>query len=342
MVRLRWPHWKLLQILSLSVALSATAAPAAAEEPLSVYSARSRALIQPLLDQYSSEHGVTIDVQYGKAPKILEQLRAEWDQTSADLLITPDAGNLWLAAEAGVLAEIDSELLSKNIPASLRDRYGRWFALSKRFRAIVYHRQRVAAEEIGGYQGLALPKWRDRLCLRTSNKIYNHSLVAWLIAQYGENRTEEIVRGWVDNLSLPPFAKDGQALQAVADGDCDLTIVNNYYYERFIREHPESDLALYRPDSGGEANHPNIAGAGVTRFSTNKRAAVKLLEWLSSRQSQQRFASENDEIPVHPEIAADGGTTVHSSAAQRHTLHISVLGEKQQEAIRLMARAGYR
>src|SRR5690606_32070873 len=131
-----------------------------------------------------------------------------------DLLITVDAGNLWYAAERGELRPTDSEVLRRNIPAHLRDPEDRWFALSVRARTIVYDTRDVDPDELVDYAGLGDEKWRGRLCLRTSEKVYNQSLVAMLIADKGEEETERIVRGWVQNLATDVFSNDTSLIQA--------------------------------------------------------------------------------------------------------------------------------
>ena len=204
-----------------------------------VYSARNEHLIKPLFDRYTRETGVEIRYITDKAGPLMQRLRAEGKRTPADMLITVDAGNLWHAAQSGVLASVDSAVLNANIPAHLRDSEGRWFGLSERARTIVYSTERVKPGELSSYEDLAEPKWKGRLCLRTSKKVYNQSLVATLIARHGEKQAEQIVRGWVDNLATAPFSNDTKAMQAVAAGQCDVTIVNTYYFGRLQAEQPD-------------------------------------------------------------------------------------------------------
>ena len=123
-------------------------------------------------------------------------------------------------------------MLDANGPAQLRDPQGRWFGLSERARTIVYSTERVKPDELTTYEDLAGPQWKGRLCLRTSKKVYNQSLVATLIARHGEDKAEEIVSGWVDNLAAAPFSNDTKTMQAVMAGQCDVAIVNTYYFGR--------------------------------------------------------------------------------------------------------------
>ena len=310
-------------------------------EEVVVYSARNEHLIKPLFDRYTAETGVPVKYITDKAGPLLQRLRAEGKRTPADLLITVDAGNLWHAAESGVLAEIDSAVLTANVPANLRDPGGRWFGLSERARTIVYSTERVQPTDLGSYEDLAEPKWKGRLCLRTSKKVYNQSLVATLIARHGETEAERIVRGWVDNLAAAPFSNDTKAMQAVAAGQCDVTIVNTYYFGRLQKEQPDIELALFWANQDSSGTHINVSGAGVTRHAKHPEAARKLLEWLSSEAAQGEFAARNMEFPVNPKVAADATVTAWGDF-KADELNVNVAGRLQSAAIRLMDRAGYR
>jgi iron(III) transport system substrate-binding protein len=310
-------------------------------EEVVVYSARNEHLIKPLFDRYTAETGVPIKYITDKAGPLLQRLRAEGKRTPADLLITVDAGNLWHAAESGVLAEVDSAALAANVPANLRDPEGRWFGLSERARTIVYSTERVQPTDLSSYEDLAQSKWKGRLCLRTSKKVYNQSLVATLIARHGETQAEQIVRGWVDNLAAAPFSNDTKAMQAVAAGQCDVTIVNTYYFGRLQKQQPDIKLGLFWANQDSSGTHINVSGAGVTRHAKHPEAARKLLEWLSSEAAQGEFAARNMEFPVNPKVAADEVVSAWGDF-KADELNVNEAGRLQSAAIRLMDRAGYR
>jgi len=306
-----------------------------------VYSARKEHLIKPLFDRYTDETGVPISYITDKAGPLLQRLQAEGRRTPADMLITVDAGNLWHAAETGVLAEINSSVLDANVPANLRDPKGRWFGLSERARTIVYSTGRVTPDQLGSYEDLADRKWKGRLCLRTSKKVYNQSLVATLIARHGEEKAEQIVRGWVANLAAVPFSNDTKAMEAVAAGQCDVTIVNTYYFGRLQQKQPDIKLALFWANQDSSGTHINVSGAGVTRHAKHAEAAQKLLEWLSSETAQAEFAGRNMEYPVNPRVAPDPRVSGWGSF-KADELNVNEAGRLQAAAIRLMDRAGYR
>ncbi|MCB1736466.1 MAG: Fe(3+) ABC transporter substrate-binding protein [Gammaproteobacteria bacterium] len=331
-----------LGALSLGFAL-----PALSADKVVVYSARKDHLIKPLFDAYTAKTGVEIDFITDKEGPLLQRLKAEGRRTPADLLITVDAGNLWHAAHEGVLAKIDSAILNGNVPAHLRDPDGQWFGLSIRARTIVRSTDRVPPSELSTYEDLADPKWKGRLCLRTSKKVYNQSLVAMMIARHGMDEAERIVKGWVANLAEPPFSNDTKAMQAVAAGKCDVTVVNTYYFGRLQKSEPNLPLAIFWPNQGqdghaaGTGVHVNISGAGVTRYAKHPQAAQALLEWLSSDEAQALFASLNMEYPVKagveidPLVAAWGGFKADET-------NLAEAGRLQAEAVKLMDRAGYK
>jgi iron(III) transport system substrate-binding protein len=319
----------------------AVAMPAFSADELVVYSARKEHLIQPLFDRYTEETGVSIRYITDSAGPLLQRLKAEGSRTRADMLITVDAGNLWQAAQDGVLASVDSEVLEANVPEHLRDPENRWFGLSVRARTIIYSTERVDPSELSTYEALADPKWQGRLCLRTSKKVYNQSLVATMIARLGEDRTEEIVRGWVSNLAVPPFSNDTKTMEAVAAGQCDVAIVNTYYFGRLQKEDPDIALALFWPNQQSSGVHVNVSGAGVTAHAPHRDQAVDLLEWLSRPEAQQLFAGLNMEYPVNPRVEPDPLVAAWGEF-RADPINVSEAGRLQEEAVRLMDRAGYR
>ena len=309
-------------------------------DELVVYSARKEHLIKPLFDEYTKETGTKISFITDKAGPLLQRLEAEGKNTRADLLVTVDAGNLWHAAREGVLQPVESEVLKSNIPANLRDPGNQWFGLSLRARTIVYSTERVRPEELSTYEDLGNPKWKDRLVLRTSKKVYNQSLVAMLIAEHGEAETEKIVKSWVGNLATEPFSNDTKTMQSILAGQGDVGVVNTYYFGRLLKKDPDLKLALFWPNQGTSGVHVNISGAGVTRYAKNRDAAVKFLEWLSSAKAQNMFADANMEYPVNQEVKTHPyvATWGEFKANERN---LALAGQLQEAAIKLMDRAGY-
>lgn len=312
-----------------------------AKEEIVVYSARKEHLIKPLFDLYTQKTGVEIKYVTGKAGALLERLKAEGKNTPADMFITVDAGNLWQAAEAGVLQAVNSSEIDSNVPSNLRDPGNRWFGLSVRARTIVYNTKAGVEKKLTTYEGLADQNWKGKLVLRTSKKVYNQSLVSSLIAEHGENKTEKIVSGWVVNLAVDPFSNDTKALEAVAAGIGDATIVNTYYFGRLMKKKPELPLAIYWPNQNNNGVHMNVSGAGVTAHAKNKTGAVKLIEWLSGEEAQSQFAGLNMEYPVNTNVPADP-VVAKWGTFKGNPMNVAQYGELQADAIKLMDRVGYK
>ncbi|MBC6428993.1 MAG: extracellular solute-binding protein [Cellvibrionales bacterium] len=312
-----------------------------APPPVRVYSSRAEHLIKPLFDRYTRETGVPVRYLTDQAAPLIARLAAEGANTAADALLTVDAGNLWHAAHQGLLQSLDSAILDANVPAHWRAADRSWVGLSVRARAIVYSTERVAPAELSTYADLAADRWQGRLCLRTSKKVYNRSLVASMIAADGVAATEAVVRGWVANLATPPLSNDTRAMQAVLAGVCDLTVVNSYYFGRLLQENPDALLAIFWPNQGGRGVHVNVSGMGVTRHARNPAGAQALLEWLSSPAAQRDFAGLNKEYPVNPATRPVATVAAWGEFAM-DPIPVERLGELQAEAVRLIDRAGYR
>ena len=306
-----------------------------------VYSSRKEHLVKPLFDRFKDETGIKVTyITDGEGP-LMARLEAEAERTPADMFITVDAGNLWQAANMGLFQPVQSEVLEANIPDQYQDPDNRWFGLSVRARTIVYSTERVQPEQLSTYENLSTEEWDGRLCLRTSKKVYNQSLVATLIERHGEQRTGDIVKGWVDNLATDVFPNDTSLMEAIAAGQCDVGIVNTYYFGRLQKENPDIPLALFWPNQQSSGVHVNISGAGITRHAKHPQAARQLLEWLAQGEAQAMFGGLNMEYPVNPDVAVD--ELVQSwGTFKADDLNVEVAGRRQVEAIKLMDRAGYR
>ena len=334
---------KLIRLIAAFAFASATL-PVLAEEVV-VYSARNEQLIKPLFDAYTRETGVDVKFITDKEGPLMARLKAEGKNTPADVLLTVDAGNLWQASEEGLLRPIQSKTLQANVPAHLRDPDNEWFGLSVRARTLIYNTSKVKPSDLSTYEDLANPKWKGRLCLRTSKKVYNQSLVAMMINEYGEAKTEDIVRGWVANLATSPLPDDTKAMEAVAAGQCDVTLVNTYYYGRLMEKNPNLPLGIFWPNQNLKSKsagvHVNVSGAGVTRYAKNPAGAQKLIEWLSSDKAQNLFADVNLEYPVNPKNAPDK-VVAGWGGFKQNLINVKEAGRLQVQAVKLMDRAGYK
>lgn len=315
--------------------------PAAAAADVTVYSSRQEHLIEPVFNDFTKATGIKVKFLTDSEAPLIRRIKSEGKNTAADLLLTVDAGNLWFAAQEGILEPVSSQVLEKNIPSHLRAPDNTWFGLSVRARTIVYSTKRVKENDLSTYEDLADKKWRGRLCLRTSKKVYNQSLVAMLIAEHGEKKAEAIVSGWVKNLAAPVFANDTKLIEAVVAGTCDVGIVNTYYFGRLQKQDPAIPAALFWPNQETSGVHVNISGGGVVKNAKNKADAQKLLEWLSGEAAQKVFADANFEYPVSAAVEPDP-LVKKWGTFKPNLINVSKAGELQQAAVKLMDRVNYK
>ncbi len=324
----------------------ATAQEALHSEPsgsLIVYSSRNEQLIQPVFERYREITGVTIEYATDKAGVLIERLKAEGENTRADLLLTVDAGTLGFAASQGLFQRINSPVVNEVVPAHLRDTDDLWTGLSLRARTIVYSKERVDPAQLSTYAALGDPSWQGRLCLRTSKKVYNQSLVAMLISEFGEQETEQIVQSWVANLAIAPTSNDTQVMQAIINGQCDVGLVNTYYFGRMQVKQPDLPLALYWPNQGEAEGgvHINLSGIGLLKHSKNVAAAKALVDWLVSDEAQAIFAGVNQEYPISSSTTVDP-TVVAWGGFKASEQPLSDAYKLQPTAVMLFDRVGYR
>ena len=313
-----------------------------AEEVVNVYSARIEKLIKPAFDAFTAETGIQVKYTTAKEAELLERLKAEGKFTKADLLITVDAGNLWLAQREGLLRSVDSKILNKNIPSHLRPPTNHWFGLTLRARTIVYSKKRVQRSSLGSYEDLGNPKWKGRLCLRTSKKVYNKSLIATMIETKGMEKTKKTLASWMAN-KPKIYAKDSGVLKAIAQGRCDVGLANTYYLGRELKKDPKFPVGLFWADPKGRGVHVNISGAGVTKHAKHAANAVKLLEFLSSTKAQSLFADENMEYPANPTVSPSQLLVKWWGADfKKDQVNLEAAGKWQKDAVILMNRARYK
>ena len=323
-----------------SLALFLGAGVAQAADEVVVYSSRIDELIKPVFDAYTAETGVPVKFITDKEAPLMQRIKAEGQNATADLLLTVDAGNLWQAEKMGILQPIESPVIDANIPPQYRSSTHAWTGLSLRARTIAYSTDRVKPEELSTYEALADKQWEGRLCLRTAKKVYNQSLTATLIETHGPEQTEGIVKGWVNNLSTDVFSDDIAVIQAIAAGQCDVGVVNSYYYGRLHNDDPALPVKLYWPNQQDRGVHVNLSGVGLTRYAPHPEAAKALVEWMTGPEAQAIFAGTNQEFPANPKVPASAEVAAWGSF-KADTIPVEVAGKRQAEAIRLMDRAGW-
>jgi iron(III) transport system substrate-binding protein len=329
-----------------AVVLALTASGAAAQE-VNLYSSRHYDTDVALYDAFTEQTGIAVNLIEGDADQLIERIKAEGRNSPADLLITVDAGRLWRADEAGLLQPVSSTVLEERIPAELRHPEGKWFGLSQRLRGVVYAKDRVDPSEITSYEDLAEPEWQGRICIRSSTNVYNQSLVASMIEADGVEATEAWAQKLVDNLARPPQGGDTDQIKAVAAGECDLAVVNHYYFVRLIEAETAEDRALADqvgivfPNQDGRGAHANVSGAGVVATAPNRENAIKFLEYLTTPDAQAYFAEGNYEFPAVDGVKLDP-VLEQWREIKTDAVSAATLGENNPEAVKLMDRVGWK
>ena len=273
---------------------------------LNIYSHRQPYLLKPFIEAYTKKTGVKLNVVYS-SKGLAQRLAAEGANSPADLILTVDIARLYRYEDLGLLAKIDSKILNEKIPPYLRSKNNTWFGLSKRTRAIAISRERINSGQVLRYEDLADPKLKGKICSRPGSHVYNRALMASMIAAKGENAAEKWAKGLVSNLAKRPQGNDRSQLKSIYSGECDIAIINHYYYGKLTysknpdhRKWAKASIIVF-PNQGNSDRgaHVNISGGGVVKFSKNKEIAINFLEFLVTDQAQVMYGDVNFEYPIN-------------------------------------------
>ncbi len=336
---------KFISVLLISFLLLPTQLIVAAE--VNVYSARKENLIKPLLDRFTEETGIQVNLVTSQADTLIKRMQIEGRNSPADILLTVDVARLYRTKEHGLFKSIDSEILLNAIPEHFRDKDNEWFGLSLRSRGVVYAPERVNVDALSSYEDLANDKWKNRICVRSSGNVYNQSLVAALIAHNGIEATEQWATDFVNNFARKPKGGDRDQIKAMATGVCDIALVNTYYLAGMLNSDQSEDIEeaakvkLFWPNQANRGAHMNVSGAGILKHGPNQKEALQLLEFLVSDEAQHWYAETNHEFPVKPGISASN-ILKSWGEFKADNLDLNLLGENNQQAVLLMDRASWK
>src|SRR5215210_88876 len=329
----------ILAVVALAL-IAATAVLAFGGSPdVVVYNGRSQYGDEATFKAFETRTGKQLELRGGTAPELFERLRSEGSSTPADLLVTTDLANLWRAKEAGLLAPVASKVLERQVPAAFRDRDDDWWGLSKRVRTPVRSTERVPAGAIAHYEDLGKPRFKGRLCLRTSNNEYNQSLVADMLAKRGRAATTRLLRGWMAN-DPQILGSDVDVLKAIDAGRCDVGLTNHYYLGRILEDDPSFPVAPAWPDQDGAGAHTNLSGVGLVKGAAHRADAIALMEHLTGTASQ-RLLIQGSEFAVNP----DTGPPPHVKAwahVKEDPIDVARAGRLLPDAVALMQQVGWR
>ncbi len=328
---------KVLPILAVALTFTAFEATFAQDNTLHIYSSRHYDTDEKLYSDFTEQTGIEIKRVDGKGDALIARLEQEGELSPADLFITVDSGRLWRAEQASLFDKVESDILREKIPTNLRHPDDLWFGFSARARVLVYNKDKIEDAVLMSYKDLADPKWKGRVCVRSSGNIYNQSLLASMIAQEGEEAAKVWAKGVLDNLARKPQGGDTDQIKAVAAGICDIALVNSYYFFRLQRSEDPTEkaiaknLALVFPDQESNGTHINISGAGVLKNAKNKEAAVQFLEYLTTDSAQAYFANGNNEYPVVDSVEVNDVVEANRDF-KIQDINVSAFGKHQKQA----------
>lgn len=314
---------------------------------VNLYSARHYDGDKEVLARFTEETGIRVNVIEGRPDELVARIQSEGEASPADLFVAADAGAMWRAQQANLFQPTQSETLNAAIPANLRDPEGRWFGFARRARVVAYDSSKVRPDEIDTYEKLASPRFRGKLCARSSDSVYNLSLVGALIEAWGPQRAEEWARGIVANMARPPEGGDRDQIRAIGAGVCDVAITNSYYYIRMAHGEDAGDRAITErvklafPSLDGQGAHVNVSAGGVLARAPHRDNAVRLLEYLASAESQTRISRSNNEYPASPNVPAPEPVAAYANFTA-HPMPVSAFAARQPEAQSIMSRVSWR
>jgi iron(III) transport system substrate-binding protein len=320
---------------------------ALAAKEINVYSARKEALIKPLLDKFTAQTGIEVNLVTGSADALISRMQSEGEFSPVDLLVTTDAGRLVRAKSQGLTQSIPAMVNLNKVDDTLYDGERHWTALTLRSRPIMYAPDRVDVADLSTMESLTDPKWRNRICIRSSSNIYNQSMVAAMIEQIGVEKTQQWAAGMVKNFARPPAGGDRDQIKAVVAGQCDIAVANTYYLAG-MRESADAEtreiaskIKVFWPNQSDRGAHINISGVALAKHAKNKDEATALVNYMLSAGSQEWYAETNGEYPVIEGVAWSE-TLENMGRFKGESIPLQVVGEKNADALRLMDRAGWK
>lgn len=292
------------------------------------------AYLPALFEAFTSDTGIRVSVRYADAERIVANVIEKRGSPPADVLLTDSVDGIWRAGDAGALLPLVSELVEQRVPAQLRGPDGYWTAIAFRTTQIVFDVQKLSAADFGHYEDLAQPQFRNKLCLSSSSLAVNRSLIANLIRIHGRRPAEIIIRGWMQNLALPPYKTESDLMLAIHSGTCAVGLVSSS--ETGLRQPraAASRIAVVTPSPA----HLSIEAAGVNRHARQPEAARGLVDWLVSSAVQERHAAA---IAMYPANSAAGGQHM-PSPQQLGGSNVASAAWLSEDAVKLAQRAAYR
>ncbi|HUH29362.1 Fe(3+) ABC transporter substrate-binding protein [Gelidibacter sp.] len=316
-------------------------------QEVNVYTHRHYKADDELFNKFTEETGIKVNIVNASADELIQRLETEGENSNADILITVDAGRLYRAQSKDLLQPVRSEILEANIAPEFREKQGYWYGMTYRARIIAYAKDRVNPEDIKTYEDLADPKWKGKIVIRSSENVYNQSLLASIILADGEEKAKEWAEGVVANMARNPKGSDRDQVKAVASGEGDIAVVNTYYIGLMLNDENVEErkagesVGIIFPNQDGRGTHVNVSGIGVTKHAPNKDNAIKLMEFLSGEEAQQVLANINYEYPINPK-ATKASILKSWGDFKADSVELYKLGENNSKAVMIFDQAGWK
>ena len=320
-------------------------------DEVNVYTSRHYDSDDALYEEFTQETGIKVNIISGKGSALLQRLKAEGKNSPADIFFTVDAGNLWKVQKEGLFQSIQSEKVLTEVPENLRGPNDEWTAIAKRARVIFYNPENISDElvENFNYEDLADQKWNKKIVIRSSNNMYNQSLVASLIENIGEEATEKWAKKLVGNFARKPQGNDRSQIIAVANGEADLAIANSYYIGIMLsgsagQEQLEAakKVKMIFPNQDNRGAHINISGAGILKNAPNKDNANSFIEFLISKRVQKYMIDKSYEYSVLNDVAPSSEIAGFGTNFKEDQTSVRSFGELNPFAVKLMDRSGWK
>ncbi|WP_051209969.1 Fe(3+) ABC transporter substrate-binding protein [Gelidibacter mesophilus] len=317
------------------------------KQEVNVYTHRHYKADDELFTKFTEETGIKVNIVNASADELIQRLETEGEDSNADILITVDAGRLYRAQSKDLLQPVTSEILEANIAPEFREKEGYWYGMTYRARIIAYAKDRVNPEDIKTYEDLTDPKWKGKIVIRSSENVYNQSLLASIILADGEEKAKEWAEGVVANMARNPKGSDRDQVKAVASGEADIAVVNTYYIGLLINDENEEErkagesVGIIFPNQDGRGTHVNVSGIGVTKYAPNKENAIKLMEFLSEEEAQQTLANLNYEYPINSK-ATKAAILKSWGDFKADDVELYKLGENNSKAVMVFDEAGWK
>jgi iron(III) transport system substrate-binding protein len=314
------------------------------QEHINLYSARQEVLLRPLIKNFEKQTNIKVNIIAAKANQLINRIIQEGEYTQADMLLTTDVGRLYIAKKKNIFQHVDTININKYIPKQFKDKDNYWFGLSIRSRFVVYNKLKVSKDELKGYIDLADYKWNKRILVRSSNNVYNQSLVSAMILNYGEEPVEKFLKKFKENFSRTPSGGDRDQIRAILGGEGDIALVNSYYFlkmKKLDKAKKLVNIEAHFPEDDIMKTHVNISGIGIIKYSKNKENAIKFLEYLIGDEAQKIYAEENFEYPIRKNITLNNFMKKYINF-NKDSIDINKVAKLNKKALLMMDIAGWK